>query len=421
MEEPGWSQQANSIVSRKDSEASELKAIRTRIDELDQLTAQLLTERLKLARQLTSIKTILGLPIQDTQREQEVLSHISSSTSDVEIANAIKIVYERIIEQSCKLQSCQYTTSAKTKAGLGHSQIVTTQAIKPTRKPIYFPRVHIIGLGLIGGALARLIKQSIPQTIISAEDKKEILDKALCEGVIDIAETKSSQALKRASLVILAASPETNLSLLEELAPHLHRRQLVIDVTSTKGKICELSQRLNLNGADFIGGHPLFGSEKSGFLDSSAINPEGTTFCLVPTKNSSEMALRRLCRWLLMLNLKVKVVDAATHDALAAKLSHIVQLLAVALGADLAEGISDSQLSEILSLSGTSFKQISRLMASPSQLWIEIIGQNRTQLKFALKEISQRLNSIIEAVESGNNTQLDKLFQLASRIPRCWS
>lgn len=420
MEEPGWSRDRSKATSTEEAKV-QLAIIRKRIDELDRLTSQLLAERLTLASQLPSIKSKLGVPIQDAKREADVLSSIVDSIDDNNTAQAIKSVYHTVIEQSLRVQQAELFNQTLESVEHIARKAPREKNDKLPRKPIYFPRVHIVGLGLIGGMLARLIKSSIPQTIVSAEDKAEILANALLEGVIDIGDIDSAGSIERASLVILAATPTENLKLLRKLTPKLRRRQLIIDVASTKQQICELSEILDLRGADFIGGHPLFGSERSGYSASRSINPQGKTFCVVPTKRSSEMALRRLCRWLSMLNLKVKIIDAPTHDAHMAKLSHIVQLLAVTLGAELADGIADDELSEVLSLSGTSFTQFSRLMASPAQLWTDIIGQNKSQLSKTLNNFAKRLDALSGAIKIGDDTTIEQVFKKAHRIPHCLS
>jgi prephenate dehydrogenase len=408
MEEIGW----RHGIKRASSDGALLDA-RARIDELDRLISRLLAERLSLVRQLSGLKADLGLPIEDRQREDQVLTQVASSSSDPRISQAIAGIYDAVIDHSRSLQRPE-AQPAQASRGAARSE-----PKRPTGMPHrnYFPRVAIIGLGLIGGALARQIKRSMPQTTVTGVDRTEVLEDALTERLIDAAAPDPQAGIARASLVILAASPEKNIELLRCIAPLLKKRQIVVDVTSTKAEICRLADRLDLHGADFIGGHPLFGSEKSGLAGSVEIDVEGKTFCLVPTARTSEISLKRLGRWLTQLGMRVTSADAQFHDAAVARLSHLVQLVAVALGAELADGRTEGEVKNVLALSGTSFSQIARLMASPPEMWSQIVSQNRQEIVPALGQLTLRLKMIAQAIESGEDTQLAEAFRQARRIP----
>ncbi|MBI4532920.1 MAG: prephenate dehydrogenase/arogenate dehydrogenase family protein [Candidatus Melainabacteria bacterium] len=397
MKKPNPGQMTKMKALTSHAATTELTALRQRIDDLDQTITASLHERLAVAAQMARLKMKLGLPIEDALREAQVLGQVLSHKATPEISQAMGSIYQAIIEQSKQLQK---PPDLKARA----------------RSPLYFPRVLIIGLGLIGSTLARQIKRLMPETTLLGVDSPDVLAQALSDRVIDAGFTEVGDALSKTALIILAASPEQNLELLAKIAPHLSRRQLVLDVTSTKGKICALAEQLDLKGADFVGGHPLFGSEKSGYSGSKQLNPDGQLFCLVPTSKTLEMSLRRLCRWLTTLNLNITITDAATHDRAIAKLSHVVQILAVVLGGQVTEGLSDKELKAILALSGTSFKQIARLMGSPLELWKEILLQNQTQVVPVLEDFARRLKDISTVIDAKDTTQLEEFFRQAKRV-----
>ena len=409
MEDIGWRHDIHT------DSTGELAEIRGRIDEIDGLVSRLLAERLSLAQRLPGLKARLGLPIQDVQREAEVLDRVASETNDHAARQAIRTIYESIIEQSRGLQATAQQAVKTTPAAKRHEahQNRSTRV----RRPIHFTRVAIIGVGLIGGALARQIKRSMPKTTIVAVDSPSVLEAALREQVIDAAVTDPVAGIAKASLIILAAGPDQNLAILKSIAPALRRRQLVVDVTSTKARICKLADKLDLNGADFIGGHPMFGSEKSGLAGSAEVPVEGKTFCIVPTAKSTEISIKRLSRWLSFLGLRVETTTATTHDATVARLSHLIQLIAVALGAEIAHGKSDHELEKLLALSGTSFRQVARLMASPVDLWQQIVGQNKQEIVPALDQLAVRLQSLAQSIESGSAGTMKQTFKEAKRIP----
>lgn len=373
-----------------------LGEIRTRIDELDSQIAAMLNERLKLAGELTEVKAQLGMAIKDRSREEQVLDRVSKIGETEQMRNAIRNTYERLFELSRQIQQ--------------------ENAIDP-QVTTYFPQVTIFGIGLIGGALARLIKRRLPDTKIIGVDRDDVLADALEQGLIDKGVEDQKTALQRSSLIILAASPSQNIELLKEIAPLLSKRKLVIDVTSSKRQIVELAENLNLKGADFIGGHPLFGSERSGLKAALDLSVEGSTFCVVPGEKSSEISVRRLLRWLTTLSFHVEVVGSCEHDAVLARTSHLIQLVAVLIGSQIARDIPDNELAKFARLSGPGLRQFSRLMKSPPTMWREIVAQNKTDIVDALTDLQKGIDDLLSALKT-DEVCLDTLFQTASRLPR---
>ncbi|MGH9548790.1 MAG: prephenate dehydrogenase/arogenate dehydrogenase family protein, partial [Terriglobales bacterium] len=322
-----------------------LDQVRKRIDEVDAEIARLLAERLALASEVAALKIDLNISIKDGAREQEVLDRVTTAASDAHICAAIREIYQTIFACSRQLQRIDAARACAMEA------------------PVYFPQITIVGLGLIGGTLARLVRETVPETrIIAVDSDADALNQAVEEGIINRGEADLRKAIARSALVILAATPEANMQLLSEMAPHLSKRQLVIDVTSIKSPIVEAAEQAKLK-ADFIGGHPMFGSERSGFEASQAVQADGAVFCLTPAGRSSEISLRRLIRWLGALNLKAHVIEAAQHDKVLARTSHAVQLLAVAVGSGLADLCEQAGRDTVSSLCGTSMRQLSRLMS----------------------------------------------------------
>lgn len=407
---------------------TKLEESRARIDELDELIASLINERLTLCQEIGEAKKRMNKPVLDDKREKEVLSRVAAVATDPIIAAQLVDIYTTMLAGSRGLQEkLSETTSPKAQAGANAnselkeesnqtevdlSQDSSEQAVAQTRNPQrYFPTVTIIGLGLIGGTVARLIRKHSPKTNITAVDTPEVLQKALGEGLIDCAETKAANAAERSSLILLAAPPKKNIEILESIAPKLSRRQLVVDVTSTKRGICSAAESLDLNGADFIGGHPLFGSQKSGLDASSAVTTSEAVFCLTPITKSSQMSVKRFRRWLEGLGLKPVETSPASHDKVLARTSHLVQLIAVALGAS----IADQNVSEHeLKLHGPAFKQLARLMESPPEMWLDLFNQNKDELQTAIQDLVNQLESASMALDSSDSEKLVKMFETAS-------
>lgn len=395
MGDSEWSASKNEATSKDDTKSAAedkpLGSIRNRIDHVDALLMRLLSERMQLSLMVADIKNAAAIPVRDREREKQVLAGISEVSKDTDIVTAITAVYQTILSRSRDLQV------AKTSVAAG---------------PIYFNEVMIVGLGLIGGALARRLRAVLPESRIIGCDRHEVLQAAIQEKLIDASASLESVP-SSATLILLCAPPATNVELLTRLAPHLGPGQVVVDVSSTKGTICAAAEALDLGGADFIGGHPFFGTEKSGLSGSRDVVVEGKTFCLTPTSKSSELTMLRLSRWLNAMGLAVHVMDAQTHDEVAARISHIIQLVATALGASLVAELSPEKLSVLRATAGPSFQSLSRLMASPHELWTEILLDNSEQVVSTVDGLVSQLTTLRAAIETGDKAAIAAAFKSA--------
>ncbi|HEY9714774.1 MAG TPA: bifunctional chorismate mutase/prephenate dehydrogenase [Chroococcales cyanobacterium] len=377
-----------------------LDLIRCRIDEIDSAIAELLSERLGLSSEISAIKSKMNMPIEDTSREQTVLNRIAAwAKSDAE-ASAMKQIYTQVMLASKTLQ----------REGEARFAI-------DSDAPLQFSQVAVLGVGLIGSALCRQMRRCQPQAKVIGFDSDEVLARAVEHGVIDEAAADLKNAVKSATLIVLSASPAGNLELLEKIAPLLDKSVIVVDVSSTKGKIVALAERLELSGAEFIGGHPLFGSEKRGLEAGLQLDVDGRVFCLVPTAKSSSAGVERLSAWIRSLNMKVATIEALEHDRILARTSHMVQILSILLGGQLAHERSEADLTSLLQFIGPSFKQLSRLMKSPAGMWSEIILQNKAEIEQALDDFEAQFKKLRAAVGESDSQKIAALFQEARRVP----
>jgi prephenate dehydrogenase len=396
MEELGWR-------GTPEEKETRLKVNRARIDKLDEAIAGLLKERMECAREIGQLKAGAGIAVKDESREQVVLDHVGAVVGDdAALVAAVEQVYRQVLEESRRLQNRPAELAYP--AGGGMSQKTTS-----------FPRILIVGCGLIGGALARRIKLVHPTSVIIGCDKQQVLEEASAAGVLDEAVADPLDGVQKASLIILAASPRANVELLRKIAPVTKARQVIIDVTSTKSAICRVAAELKMK-ADFIGGHPFFGSQKAGFAASSELSVVGKTFVLVPSAKSTEVSLKRLTRWVEQLGMVVEVRSADEHDATVAGTSHLIQLLSVALGSLLANGVTPDELRQKLALSGPGLLTITRLMASPYSLWAEILQQNETAICSSLSLMESRLQLMRTAISTGQMDVIEAQFNTARRV-----
>ena len=245
------------------------------------------------------------------------------------------------------------------------------------------PTVAIVGLGLVGGSLARALTRA-GYTVVGV-DRAAALRRARTAGAI--AETAASveAAAARSDLLVLAAPPKANRALLRRAVGASPRRLVITDVSSVKRDIVAEAKRLRYPG--FVGGHPLAGNEGSGFGASSADLFRGCAWVLTP-EGASPRAVAVVRGVARAVGARPATMTAADHDRALAFLSHVPQIVAWAL---LAAARDDAVARRALALAGPGFRDMTRLASSPRPLWREILGQNRGDIKRALAGLRRRL------------------------------
>jgi prephenate dehydrogenase len=241
----------------------------------------------------------------------------------------------------------------------------------------------VAGLGLIGGSLARALTR-VGYPVIGL-DRPRVLRRARRARAIGSSAATLAEALERADVLVLAAPPRVNLALLRQAA-HLARPGLVItDVGSVKQPICAEAARLRLR--QFVGGHPLAGTERSGFEASSARLFEGRSWILTPGRRA-ERAARVVATLARTVGARPVRLAPAEHDRAVAFLSHVPQLVSWAL----VEAVrADPMGARNLRIAGPGFRDMTRLAKSPRGLWRQILAQNRAEVRRALAAFRRAL------------------------------
>jgi prephenate dehydrogenase len=252
------------------------------------------------------------------------------------------------------------------------------------------PTVVIAGLGLVGGSLARALPRQ--RWRVLGVDRAPVLRKASAAGVIEGSFLKLEVAAREADIVVLAAPPEANVRLLQSLAA-AGTAAVVTDVGSVKGPICREARRLGLRL--FVGGHPMAGTEASGFGASTADLFRRRPWILMPAVGVAGRRVRALVR---AVGARPVVMTAAAHDRSVAFLSHVPQLASWAIE-DALEG--DPIARRYRHIAGPGFHDMTRLAHSPRPLWRDILLQNRHEVLRALTALERRLRRSTGALRGG--------------------
>jgi prephenate dehydrogenase len=273
-----------------------------------------------------------------------------------------------------------------------------------------FRHVALIGLGLIGGSIARSLRAMRGTEIRITAWTPDGVDprSALFAGVLDDAAASPADAVAGADLVVLAAPVGACIELLPHVVEGLRADACVTDVAGIKRSICRAATDVGL-GSRFVGAHPLCGSERSGWAAARDDLFQGAPLFIVACGSDTNTA--RVEAWWADLGAVTRRVDAAAHDTEMAWVSHMPQVLASALGATLADaGLLRNRL-------GPGGRDMTRLSASSPDLWTDLLLRNGDVLLPALTALRERLARAAAAIERGDAGVIDDLLQSA----RTWT
>ncbi|GAB6154907.1 prephenate dehydrogenase/arogenate dehydrogenase family protein [Desulfosporosinus burensis] len=287
--------------------------------------------------------------------------------------------------------------------------------LTPGWSGLRIPKACILGLGLIGGSWAGALQRA-GWEVFAVDPEKASLDKAVRRGWILAGWTAMPQFID-VDLVVLALPIEELENGLEQLMGRIPKGAIVTDVGSLKTDICRKSRHNGFGGPynfNFIGGHPMTGSEQSGFGVADPDLFRGYPYVLTPTSDSSPVAVGRLVELVQGFGAKVVFREANDHDVEVAMVSHIPHLLAVAL--TLAAQDVSKEGESTLALAGRSFRDITRIADSSPEMWKEIMVRNADAILDGLTHWEQRMRELRECLEQGDGESIAEAFRKAHAI-----
>jgi len=262
-----------------------------------------------------------------------------------------------------------------------------------------FRRVAILGTGLIGGSFALALRKHSPDSVVIGWDKGHVLRHALERGAINEGFSDVSLAVAGADLIYLALPVGHTIELLPEVARLASSEALVTDASSTKRSVCAAAaESFPANGASFLGGHPMAGKEISGIAAADAELFRGSKYAFIRKSAGDSMEEPRAARVAKFLKLVEKLgaepvwLEADAHDRAAAIVSHLPQLLAVALAGVVRDQTDETGLP--VTLAGRGLRDALRLAGSPYSVWRDIILTNSDNLDRALGQLIQSLDQL---------------------------
>ncbi len=274
-------------------------------------------------------------------------------------------------------------------------------------------RIAIIGFGQIGGSLGlALVAQGYEVTAVDSQDA--VLQEGLRIGAATRVSGDPVQAIEGTGLVVLATPVGTIPQVLETIAPYLNRGTTVTDVGSTKAGIVNLANKLLPPGVDFIGGHPMAGTERAGIGRANARIFRDATYVLTPGEASTSRSVAGVSALIQSIGARPLIMDAVRHDQAVGVTSHLPHLLAVALALTAGE-LEDVQPGS-LALAAGSFRDGTRVADSNPQMWQDICITNREMILESLQKFKLHLQALETAVSNSDSVIIGESFTRASII-----
>ncbi len=267
-----------------------------------------------------------------------------------------------------------------------------------------FGVVAIVGTGLIGGSIGLGLKErGLATTIIGVGYRKVSINKALKINAIDEGTLKVEDAVKQADIIILATSVNLIPEYAKKIIPLMKKSAILTDVGSTKDYIVsqvnnEIKSTCDGEKPNFIGAHPLAGSEQRGIESARPDLFEGSVCVLTPTSLNSKKSITRLSNMWKALGAKISILTPSKHDEVLALVSHLPHFVASSLA-----GVIDEKHWKF---AASGLRDTTRIASGDPELWLSISKQNKKELIGALRCFSEEVECMINDLEKGNDKKL---------------
>jgi len=281
-----------------------------------------------------------------------------------------------------------------------------------------FERVALIGIGLIGSSLARVLRRDrLAGEIVACARNQATRDTALALGLADRATEDAAEAVRGADLVVLATPLSAYAAIGARIAPALRPGAIVTDVGSVKQAVIRDLQARLPDTVHFIPGHPVAGTEHSGPESGFAELFRDRWCILTPLPGIDAAALARLTALWEQAGMRVVTMDPEHHDKVLAMTSHLPHVIAYTI-VGTATDLEDSLKSEVIKFSAGGFRDFTRIAGSDPVMWRDIFLNNREAVLEMLQRFSEDLTALQRAIRWGEGDKLEELFSRTRAIRR---
>ncbi len=269
-----------------------------------------------------------------------------------------------------------------------------------------------IGFGLIGGSIARALKKKECGAVIRVYTRRKNpdLEQGVREGVIDELLYDIDERMSSCDVIFLCAPVLKNLDFLERLKDVAGPECILTDVGSVKGNICKRAAELGL-ARRFIGGHPMAGSEKTGYANSTDILLENAFYLLTPSEETPADKLSLLRDIVSLTGATCVVLSPEKHDMITAAISHIPHIIAVSL-VNMVR-LHDSEEGNMKAFAAGGFRDITRIASSSPEMWQDICIANGESIDHFLSFFEKQLREFRQMIADDDIEKIHETFRTA--------
>ncbi len=277
-------------------------------------------------------------------------------------------------------------------------------------------KIVIIGIGLIGGSLARALKAvNYSKQIIGYARNTNNLVKAHKLGIIDNY-TVDIATVSNADIVVLATPVASFRQILLAIKPHLNSNTIITDVASVKADVCIVaSEILDNNGAKFIPTHPIAGKEMNGYLASDAKLFREKKLIITPLDTNSKHDIDIIANMWQKIGAIIEYLSIAKHDAILASTSHLPHILAFSL-----MNYLSYKDENIYNYVAGGFKDFSRIASSDSTMWADVCIANKQEIITSIEKFDEKLQYITSLIANENKQELINIFTKSKQDRDNW-
>ena len=281
-----------------------------------------------------------------------------------------------------------------------------------------FRRLALIGIGLIGSSLARVVRRDrLAEHIAVAAQTEATLARVRALGLADSTTLDPAEAVLGADLAVICTPISTYGAVAKAIAPALAEGAIVSDVGSVKAVVLrDVAPHLPA-GVHLVPGHPVAGTEHSGPDAGFAELFEGHWCILTPAADTDADAIERVAALWRAAGMMIELMDAHHHDQVMAITSHVPHLIAYTI-VGTATDLEDDLKSEVIKFSASGFRDFTRIAASDPDMWRDIFLNNKESVLESLGRFSEDLTALQRAIRRGEGERLHEVFSRTRAIRR---
>lgn len=279
-----------------------------------------------------------------------------------------------------------------------------------------FGKITIVGLGLIGGSLAFALKRSGSVGEVCGVDvNKDALNYALDNGIIDLGSTDLEYSVSNSDIVVISTYVSAIPGILKQISKVVAEDTVVTDVGSVKAMVVKNAEDILHGGTNFVGGHPISGTENSGVQYSRHDLFKGKNCILTPTTRTSGSALEKIKNLWTMADANVIEMDPELHDYVFAFVSHLPHVIAYSL---INSFIAEDDCEDLLRFSGGSLRDYTRIASSSPGMWRDTFSSNKDNILKAISVFKSSLSEMEAAIRNDDRSLLENVIKKAYKARR---